>query len=157
MNRALPDTRLVQGHLPCSGPMTSISRDHPFGLWSLCGLLIPLLGAWLRVQGERMGGWRHLPAWDLPGCEGKMAVGQRGRLGVKAPILPPSPSSHSFSSSKNHFKDRNIYHELYYGRLFFMFKNKRWLSGLYLVYGSRLHVNVLIGHLLYLRCRVSPS
>lgn len=38
-----------------------------------------------------------------------------------------------------------------------MFKNKRWLRELYLVYGSRLHVNVLIGQLLYLRYRVSPS
>lgn len=33
-----------------------------------------------------------------------------------------------------------------------MYKNKCWLIGLYLVYGSRLHVNVLIGQLLYLRC-----
>lgn len=86
-----------------------------------------------------------------------MAMGQKGRLQLQAPILPSSPSSCSSSPTKNHFKDHNIYHELYYGILFFMFKNKRWLRELYLVYGSRLHVNVLIGQLLYLRCRVSPS
>jgi uncharacterized membrane protein YgcG len=40
---------------------------------------------------------------------------------------------------------------------FFVFKNKCWLTELYLVYESRLHVNVLKGQVLYFRCRRSSS
>lgn len=72
-----------------------------------------------------------------------------GDPGVKAPILPLSPSSCSSTSPENHFEDHNIHHELYYGRLFFMLKNKCWHPELYLVYGSLLHINVLKGQLPY--------
>lgn len=40
---------------------------------------------------------------------------------------------------------------------FFVFKNKCWRTELYLVYGSRLHVNVRKEQLLYLRCIGSPA
>lgn len=155
VNRAPPDTWLVQRHLPYSGSVGYVSGDCPFSVWTSPVLFVPLLGVWFTERRER--GW-VAGGISLRGiCLGVRSRWLRGRLQVKAPGRPSSPSSCSSSPTKNHFKDHNIYHELYYGRLFFRFKNKRWLRELYLVYGSRLHVNVLIGQLLYLRCRVSPQ
>ena len=97
-------------------------------------------------------GGRPLPAWNLPGSEvwDVMCLwSRRGRPRGESPHSSLSPSGCSSSSPKNHFEDHNIHHELYYGRLFFMFKNKCWHPELYLVYGSLLHINVLKGQLLY--------
>lgn len=151
---------LMQGHLLSSGSMGSLSGDYPFGIVDLsCAYYSPAGPPGVAHSVGREDG--SVGGISLRGVcllvRSGLLGSRRGRLFSKSPILPPSPSSCSSSIPKNHFEDHNIYHELYYGRLFFMFKNKHWLTELYLVYGSHLHVNVPKGQLLYLRCRVSPS
>lgn len=70
-----------------SGPVGDISVDHPFSMVVLACAPFPLLGVWLTVCREVMGGWRHLPAGDLPAVRS----GGLWAEGGKALLLPPSP------------------------------------------------------------------
>lgn len=149
MNRALVDTWLLEGPCPLLAQWLDLLTTDPLASWTSPPVLIaPLLGPGVFVTEHRSKEGRagQSARTDVPWSMAKL---QKGR--------PPSPPGKSFrspaqspsrfsSSPKNHLEDHNIYHELYYGRLFFMFKNKRWLTELYLVHGSRLHVNVLKGH-----------
>ena len=156
VNGALPDTGLLQGHLPCSGQWVRSLGTVPLALGTLAVLIVSLgpqcVAVRMQREDGRAGGLSPhgiclgLRSWMLCACG---VWSRMGSPGVKAPILPLSPSSCSSTSPKNHFEDHSIHHELYYGRLFFMLKNKFWHPELYLVYGSLLHINVLKGQLLY--------
>lgn len=74
----------------------------------------------------------------------------------KAPILLPFPPITLPLSPKPFLRIITFIMNLIM-RDFFVFKNKCWLTGLYLVYGSRLHINVLKGQQLWLRWRRSPG
>lgn len=149
MNRALIYTWLLEGPCPLLAQWLDLLTTGPLASWTLPPVLIaPLLGPGVFVMEHRSEEGRagQSARTDVPWSMAKL---QKGRPPPapreELPFSCPVPESLS-SSPKNHLEDHNIYHELYYGRLFFMFKNKRWLTELYLVHGSRLHVNVLKGH-----------